>query len=509
MQRLAGLDAAFVYMETPAMHMHVCGTIILDTSSMPNGYSFEGFREVINSRLHLLAPFRRRLVQVPFQLHFPLWIEDPNFDLDNHVRRAVLPAPGGERELAELLGDLASRPLDRSRPLWELYVIEGLNDGHIAVFTKMHHSAIDGASGAEMMVHLFDLTPEGTGEHAAPTEEWQPEAEPSDFELVAGALAARARQPAKMAKLLFKSGRAVVDVARTALTGGSGASTAKPFTAPRTSFNGAITPRRSAAFGRASLDDMRFIKRTFGTTVNDVVLAATATSLRQWLATHGGVPDKPLVASVPISVRTEGDSSEAGNRLSTMFASLPVQLEDPVERLLAVAESTKGAKEVHGAIGADMLGDWAEFAMPALFGRVARLYSSMGLADRHPPIHNLVVSNIPGPPIPLYCAGARVVAVYPMGPILEGAGLNVTIISFMGSVDFSAIASRELVPDLAAIANGFVDAVAELKKAAEAKGAEAAAAATAKPAVKRARKAAGAKKTAATPAEPADAHSPT
>jgi WS/DGAT/MGAT family acyltransferase len=222
------------------------------------------------------------------------------------------------------------------------------------------------------------------------------------------------------------------------------------------------------AFGRTSLEDMRLIKRTFGTTVNDVVLAATAGSLRRWLDAHGGVPDRPLVASVPISVRAEGQAGSLGNKVSAMLAALPVQLADPVERLRAVAESTKGAKEIHGALGADMLGDWAEFAAPALFARAARLYSGMKLADRHPPIHNLVVSNIPGPPIPLYCAGARVVAIYPMGPILEGAGLNVTIISFMGSVDFSAIACRELVPDVASIASGFIDAVAELKKAAEA-----------------------------------------
>ena len=420
----------------------------------------------------MLAPFRRRLVQVPFQLHFPLWMEDPDFDLDNHIHRAALPAPGGARELAELVGDLASRPLDRNRPLWEMWIVEGLEDGLVAMFSKMHHSTIDGAAGAELMMHLFDLTPTGEGEHAEVSEEWHPEQKPSDLELVGHALVARAEQPLALAKLLVKSARSITGLVGDMVSGSSAMSgAARPFAAPRTPFNGAITPHRSAAFGRTSLEDMRLIKRAFGSTVNDVVLTATAASLRSWLAAHGGIPDKALVASVPISVRVSGDES-LGNRVSAMFAALPVEIADPVERLLAVAESTKGAKEVHGALGADMLGDWAEFAIPSVFGRAVRFYSERHLADRHPPIHNLVVSNVPGPPIPLYIAGGRVVAVYPMGPILEGAGLNVTVISFMGSIDFSAIACRELVPDVADIANGFVEAVAELKKLAEAKSAK-------------------------------------
>jgi WS/DGAT/MGAT family acyltransferase len=317
------------------------------------------------------------------------------------------------------------------------------------------------------MVNLFDLTPETV--ITPPETPWAPERKPSEAEILGHALAARARQPAALGRVLVRSARSVAGLVRDRVTSTSTApSPPLPFTAPRTVFNGAITPHRSVAFGRTSLEDMRLIKRTFGTTVNDVVLAATAGSLRRWLDAHGGVPDRPLVASVPISVRAEGQAGSLGNKVSAMLAALPVQLADPVERLRAVAESTKGAKEIHGALGADMLGDWAEFAAPALFARAARLYSGMKLADRHPPIHNLVVSNIPGPPIPLYCAGARVVAIYPMGPILEGAGLNVTIISFMGSVDFSAIACRELVPDVASIASGFIDAVAELKKAAEA-----------------------------------------
>jgi WS/DGAT/MGAT family acyltransferase len=246
-----------------------------------------------------------------------------------------------------------------------------------------------------------------------------------------------------------------------------GQSATLPFTAPRTRFSGSITPHRSIAFGKAALDDFKLVKKVFGTTVNDVVLAACAGSLRRWLIAHDDLPDRPLVASVPVSVQSGDGDDESTNQISAMFVGLPVQVEDPVERLSLIQNDTKTAKEVHGAIGADTLQNWAEFAGPAVFARAARFYSGSKLADRHPVVHNLVISNVPGPPVPLYSAGARVIAVYPLGPILEGAGLNLTVLSNMGSVDFGAIACREMVPDLWDIASGFTDAVEELRKLAE------------------------------------------
>ena len=471
MRRLAGMDASFVYMETPSAHMHVVGTLVLDPSSAPKGYSFERVKHMIESRLHLLEPFRRKLVMVPFGIDHPVWIEDPDFDIDRHLRRGALPSPGSMRELAAYVGDVAGRALDRNYPLWELHVVEGLENGNVALVTKMHHSAMDGVSGADLMVHLFDLEPD-TPDPEPPAEEWKPDAVPSDAALVVDALASRLRSPLRMTRVFAKTARAAVDIARNAVpalnpnASGSGVRPALPFTAPRTRFSGAITPHRSVAFGKADLEDLRFVKSTFGTTVNDVVLAACTQTLRHYLAAHDDLPDQPLVCSVPVSVHAEGNK-DTTNQVSTMFVRLPVQLSDPVEQLRTIRAETVEAKEMQNAIGADMLQDWAEFLPGTLFNRAMRLYSSRNLADRHRPIHNLVISNIPGPPIPLYSAGARVLGVYPFGPLLEGAGMNITVLSNMGNMDFGIIACTESVPDIWDIADGFGEAVTALKVAAE------------------------------------------
>ena len=465
MERIRGMDASFFYLETPDQHMHVVGTLILDPSTMPGGYSFDAIRQTFAERLHLLPPFRRRPVFVPFGLGHPVWVEDPNFDIDQHMHRIGAPSPGTDRELAEIVGHIASTPLDRSRPLWDLWVVEGLEDGLVALVTKMHHAAIDGTSGADLMVHLFDLEPEPKRVER-PTEPWTGEHVPSDVELVAGALLSRLTQPAKMFRAVRKTAGSVLNVVGQIR---SGSDAALPLTGPRTKFSGAQTPHRSVAFGRTSLDDFKVIKNAFDVKVNDVVLAGCTQALRQWLIDHDDLPDKPLVASVPVSVRTEEQAGEMNNRVSAMFASLPVQLDDPVDQLMDIHRRMNSAKELHNALGADMLQDWAEFFGPAIFTRAMRLYSSMRLADRHPPIHNLVISNVPGPPIPLYTSGARVVSTYPMGPVLFGAGLNLTVLSNMGNVDFGAIACTELVPDLWDIPAGFSDAITTLHKAAQAK----------------------------------------
>lgn len=466
MQRLSGMDASFVFMETPDMHLHVVGTIVVDPSTMPGGYSFETIKQTIASRIHLIAPFRRRLVEVPFKLARPVWVEDPDFDLDAHVHRIGLPAPYSMHELAEVVGDISSRPLDRNRPLWDMWVVEGLADGGVAIVTKMHHSAIDGVTGADLMVHLFDLTPEPAPVDA-PTE-WEPEPIPSDAQLAFGAIGSMVTQPFGFARVLAKAAGSVAGAVQSQLNRAPGTKAATlPFTAPRTPFNGSVTPHRSVAYGSASLEDMKHIKRTFGATVNDVVLAACTMSLRHWLIDHDALPDKSLVASVPISIHAETDESAGANRVSAMFVPLPVTLEEPAAQLLEIREATKNAKEFHKAMGAETLTGLAEFAPPRLLNQASRLYSSFNLADRHRPVHNLVISNVPGPPIPLYCAGARVVATYPMGPILEGAGLNITVLSNMGNVYFGAIACKEMVPDLWDIAAGFGDAVLQLKKAAD------------------------------------------
>ena len=470
MERLSGLDATFLSIETAQSHMHVSMVSVWDTATVPGGYEFAKIRDLIERRLPRVPSFRRRLREVPFNLHFPIWVEDPDFDLDYHVRRVAVPAPGGIKELCELAGDFCSRQLDRSRPLWEMLVVEGLDSGHIGLLAKVHHSTIDGVSGAEMMVHLFDLEPEPAESppDLAPTAD--AERVPSDLEMVAYAASSLARQPLRMARTLPSTLRSVVSLVRRRR--GAEAGMATPFTAPRTPFNGAITPHRNVAVANLSLDDVKLIKRAFGTTVNDVVLALCSGALRRYLAGRAALPETSLIAVVPISVRApdaDGDGDgEGSNQVSAMFANLASDLDDPVERLRAIAESTRGAKEEHNAIGAAMLQDWAEFAAPAVFARASRLYSSMRLADRHRPIHNVIISNVPGPPFPLYFAGARLVMLCPLGPVMEGAGLNITVLSYMDSIDVGLIGCRELIPDLWDLAAAFGESVDELKQAAKA-----------------------------------------
>jgi diacylglycerol O-acyltransferase len=466
-KRLSGLDAAFLAIETPTAHMHVLSTAILDPSTAPGVFDVDRVRDLLLERMHLLPPFRRRLVTVPFDLHNPLWIEDPDFDLDYHVRRTALPSPGGPHELAALTAEIAGRQLDRSRPLWELWFVEGLDQDRVAIISKVHHSAIDGMSGVELIANLYDFEadpPPRADVAIAP--DWHPDHLPSDPELLVHAVASLARQPLLMARAMRRLVRSATRVAKRARDESTGA--AVPLTAPRLAMNGTITPHRKIAFSSIALADVKKVKNAFGVKVNDVVLAVTAGTLRTYLSGRGELPDRPLIATIPTSVRTEDQKTEMGNRVSAMFAALPVEIDDPVERLLAVHRSTVGGKQMHEDIGGNTLQEWADLASPAIFSRAMRAYSSLRMAERHRPIHNLVISNVPGPAFPLYFAGARLVAIYPMGPIFDGAGLNLTVMSYLDHVDFGFLVCRELVPDVNELAAAVPDAMGELVKAADA-----------------------------------------
>ncbi len=466
MQRLSGMDASFLYMETPTLHTHVVGTLILDPSTMPKPHNpFDALEELLDARLHVLPQFRWMVRSVPFNIDHPVFIDDPGFDLDNHVKRSALPSPGTREQLAEFIGMIASVPLNRDRPMWKMWVVEGLEDGNIALVSKMHHSGIDGSTGSDMMAELFDLSADAGPLDAPPV--WEPEAQPSSWKLATDAIVGRAKDPLRPVRAMGRMGSSIVNVAKSTVgMQGEGHSAALPFTAPRTSFNQQVTPERSISLWHGELEDLKSIKRAFDTTVNDVVLAACTHTLRAYLMDNEELPDKPLVASVPVSVH--GDTQTEGvNQVSNMFVHLPVQLDDPVEQLLEVKEDTKDAKELHNAMGADLIQDIATITPPGVFNLGARLYSSTGLANSLPPVHNLVISNVPGPPLPLFVAGMEVVGLYPFGPLLESTGLNLTVISNCGHLDFGVIAARDLVPDPWPIADGFGEGIDLLKQAAE------------------------------------------
>jgi WS/DGAT/MGAT family acyltransferase len=463
MHRASGLDAAFLALETPAAHMHVIGVAVVDPATAPRGFSHAAVRELLDARLHLIPPLRRRLVEVPLGLHAPMWIEDPEFDLDFHLRRAALPAPGGEAELEAFVADVASRPLDRSRPLWEAWVVEGLEHGHFAFIAKLHHALIDGASGVEILATLFDLEPDRLPRVEEALEpEWRPEHVPGEVEMLVRAGLSFAQRPVQFVKAANNLGRGVWRAARRARD--HHLDVALPLTAPRLSMNRTITPHRKVAFASVAIDDVKAVKNALGVTLNDVVLAVTTGALRAYLERRGELPDRPLVAAIPTNVRS-GDDRTYGNRVSAMFASLPVDRADPIERVEIVRRSTSGAKEVHGVVGETTLEEWAEVAAPIVFSRAMRLYARLRIGERMRPPVNLVVSNVPGPPFPLYLAGARLVSLHPLGPIFDDCGLNLTVMSYLDHVDFGFLACRELLPDLDDLASGVPVALVELQKA--------------------------------------------
>jgi WS/DGAT/MGAT family acyltransferase len=465
MQRLGGLDSAFLYFETPTMHMHVGGLMLVDPSTMSKPYSYADFRDYIDSRMPLVPAFRRKLATVPLNLARPYWVEDPDFDLDYHLHRIAVPAPAGDKETADVVAEILSRPMDRSRPLWEMWVVEGRADGLLAIVSKVHHSSIDGITGANMMAELFDLEPDAPPRVAPQQDTWEPERKPSELELLGRAVYDVVSRPVGVVKLLPGTVLGLAKILNRRSSGAPGMPA--PFTAPRTSFNATLTPHRIVSFVDVSLDDIKTVKNAFGVKVNDVVIAIASGALRKYLDARGELPDRSLIASIPVSVHDRTEDKEGTTKVSFMFSSLASDIDDPVERLRHIAETNEGAKKDHDLVGASFLQDWAEHAAPNTFSLAARMYSSMRLSERHPVVHNLIISNVPGPPIPLYLNGAKLHSLYPLGPIMDGAGLNLTVLSHMDSVGFGFIACRELVPDIWDLAEDVPAALADLVAAAE------------------------------------------
>jgi len=460
LDRLSGLDASFLYFENSTSLMHVCGLLVLDPLTMPGGYDFHRLRDELRRRIGRNPAFRRKVHDTILNLDHPVWVDDDEFDIEHHVRHATVPTPGGREELAVTCGDIAGQPLDRSRPLWEMWVIDGLADGTIAVMTKMHHATVDGVSGANLVSELCSLEPDAPPPAGPALTE--PSARPSDLRIALDGALQLARRPVKFARLLPPTVGVLPEWIGRARRG---TAMAAPFTAPRTSFNGTITGHRTVAFARLDLAEVKEIKNAVGCTVNDVVLTICSGALRQYLADRGGLPASSLVAMVPVSVH--GKSTAPGtNKVSGMFASLASDVADPLERLARIAEQNRVAKEHHKTLSASLLQDWAQFAAPNTFALAVRVYSRLRLAERHPVIHNLVISNVPGPPLPIYFLGARVIGFYPFGPVFHGAGLNVTVLSNDGHLDVGLIACRELAPHLWELADNLAPALAELRHAA-------------------------------------------
>jgi WS/DGAT/MGAT family acyltransferase len=465
MRQLTSLDAQFLALENARQTGHVGGLAILDPSTTPDGtLTYADIQAVIIERLPLLPPLRWRLVGVPLGLDYPYWIDDPDFDIDFHVREIALPSPGDDRQLAEQVARIMSRQLDRARPLWELYVIQGLQRGNVGMLTKIHHSVIDGISGAEVMGLLLDLGPEAPKLPEVPEWRGDVDEEPSALTMLTRGLIGLPRYPVRILESLPSAIPHLQDTPFSSLPGAGltgrlasralravGVATAPPQkrpTAPRTSFNGRISAHRRFALGQLPLADVKAVKNAHGCTVNDVVVSLCAGVVRRWLLEHDELPEEPLVAQVPVSVRTTEEVGTFGNRILLMNAPLFTDEPDPVVRLHRTHDALGDMKERHRALPAKLLQDANHFIPPALFTRAAQLTFRLSTSAAAHPVWNMVVSNVPGPQVPLYCAGAQLQANYPFSVITDGMGLNITVMSYLGHLDIGIVADREQMRDV-------------------------------------------------------------
>jgi len=455
MERLTGLDAFFLYMETSTQPLNVCCVLELDTSTMPGGYTYGRFRAAMAKHVNALPEFRMKLADTQLNLDHPVWVDDENFQLRRHLQRVGVPAPGGRRELAEICAYIAGLPLDRDRPLWEMWVLEGgARSDVVTVMLKVHHAVVDGVAGANLLAQLCTLDPDA------------PAPQPvggagggNPLQIAASGLLGFALRPLRLATVLPAT---ILTLAQTVLRAREGRTMAAPFSAPATPFNGTITRYRNIAFSQLDMRDVMRVKDRFGVTVNDVVVALCAGVLRRFLLERGELPDNPLVATVPVSVHDKSDRP-GRNHTTWMFCRVESQISDPAERIRTTASGNTAAKDHTAAMGPTLLHDWTQFGGPTMFGTAMRILPRIP----HSPVFNLILSNVPGPRDQLYFLGCQVDAMYPLGPILGGAGLNITVMSLNGELGVGIIACPDLVPELWDIADAFPDALKELLECAD------------------------------------------
>jgi WS/DGAT/MGAT family acyltransferase len=481
-RQLTSLDAQFLAVENGRTDGHVGSLCVYDPATAPGGeLTVADLCQTVFERLHLLPPFRYRLVNVPLGLDLPYWVEDPDFDLDFHIRESAIPPPGDDHKLADTVARIFARPLDRSRPLWELYLIHGLHDGRVALLTKVHHAVVDGVSGNEILTVLLDPSPKTKELPPKPARSGCGERVPSDVEMLARGVAGIPRQPWRALKALPSTLPALTEVpganalpvvpalskGLSRLRGIAGAPTGAGILeitsarAPKTSFNGRISPHRRFAFGSLSLDEVKAIKNELGTTVNDVVVTLCAGAVRQWLLDRDELPSTPLIAMVPVSVRAPHESQAFGNRISAMIVPIPTDVAHPRDRLRRAHELLRSAKANHSALPASLLTDATSFIPPAVAALAAR--TTIDILSRTRPPLNLVISNVPGPRDPLYCAGAELETMFPVSVVVDGVGLNITVMSYRDHLDFGIVTDAGQIPDAWPFITHLREALEELR----------------------------------------------
>jgi diacylglycerol O-acyltransferase len=457
MERLSGLDASFLYIESATVPLQVCSVVELDASTIPGGYGFDRFHDDLALRIKALPEFRAKLADSQLNLDHPVWVEDKDFDLSRHLLRIRLPSPGGRTELAKVCAHIASVPLDRSKPVWEMWVIEGVADmdvregGPLVVMIKVHHAAVDGVTATNLLEQLCSPQPD-----SPPPEPVAGAGDATGLQIAAGGLVNFLARPLNVANAMPATVSTIVKTVRRAL---GGAAMAAPFTAPSTPFNAEITGERNIAMAQLDFEDVKRVKNRFDVKVNDVVLALCAGAIRGFLLESGVPLGKPLVAVVPMSVH-DTSGRPGRNQISGMFCNLQTDIEDPGERLRAIAKADSHAKEHSRAIGPTLVLDWTQIITRAMLGFLLGVAAHTPLP--HTAIHNVIISNVAGPQDKLYFLGAEIRGLYPLGPIFPGSGLNITVMSLCGKLNVGLISCPQLVDDLWGLADRFEPELAEL-----------------------------------------------
>ena len=459
MEVMVGLDAKFLYSETASTHMHTLKVAVFDMSRVPGGYSYDEITELFGHRLNRLPPFRRRAVPVPWGLGHPVWVEDPDFDLKRHITRRRATEPGDDHALAAVVADVAGRPLARDRPLWEIVVVEGLADLRLAVVAKVHHAIADGAATVALL--LSALSAHGAGSYV---NEWHPESIPTRSQRMALAAHGHATRLRQLPRLATRSVRGLRQ--SEARRRASPVKPPLPFDTPKTAFNVSLTPERTFAMTTVALEDLKAVRRAHGATLNDVYLAMCGGALRAYLAEMGTLPDRSLVASVPVST----DPSETrlgGNHLDNLYVSIGTDIADPLERLRHIHDVSAASKDARAVLGNDLLEKRADVVPPQLYALIVRAWGRTRLANHMRPPVNLVLSNVAGPRQRLHVGKAMLEAIYSVGPILEGIGLNITAWSYAEALHVSVLGCPTSVPDPWLIAQALHSALADIKQASD------------------------------------------
>ncbi|MGZ8259001.1 MAG: WS/DGAT/MGAT family O-acyltransferase [Caldimonas sp.] len=471
MKSLGGIDANFLYLETPETPMHVAGLLHVELPPKFKGDFYELYKRHVAKRLHLFPVLKKKIVNVPWDIDHPIWVDDDELDIDYHIRHLGLPKPGTEQQLEDLVGRLHSNFLDRSRPLWEFYVIDGLADGRIALYTKIHHAAIDGGAGMALAAAMYDLSPEGRQIDPPPPPSARSESHPDTLELLGTAYKHILSQQVSALQKIPDVLKAIAAVAMPVVNNiiRIPARGLPNLVAPKTILNASITSQRSFTARSLPLADAKAIAKQTGTKLNDVVMAICAGALHRYLLEKHGLPKEPLLAFVPVSLRDSGNT-EAGNQVSGMLCSLATDIKDPIERLKAIQASTLESKDMVGRVKDATPRDFTLFGAATVLHQAAEFFGRSHLADRLPPPANIVISNVPGPQTPLYIAGARVLTFYPVSIPSHGMALNLTVQSYCGSLDFGLTACRKTVPELRKLADYLEESMEELQEAVQAAG---------------------------------------